>query len=100
MYFITKTQYERENYATFYIFRLKRSCVSVYHQKFREKDKEINCKTITKKRHLEIWISILNVPIAVSDGDPCLPTDARSVKEPPKYYMTDHNLKLKQISIF
>ena len=76
MYFITKTQYESENYAIFYIFRLKRSCVSVYHQKSREKDKEINCKTITKKRHLEIWISILNVPIAVSDGDPCLPTDA------------------------
>ena len=100
MYFITKTQYERENYAIFYIFRLKRSCVSVYHQKFREKDKEINCKTITKKRHLEIWISILNVPIAVSDGDPCLPTDARSVKDPPKYYMTGHNLKLKQIRIF
>ena len=47
---------------------MKRSYVSVYHQKFGEKDEEINCKTITKKRHLEIWILILNVPVAISNG--------------------------------
>ena len=59
----------------FNICRLKRSCVSVYHQKFGEKEKEqdelLDCKTIqdlSKKRHLEIWISILNVPGAISNG--------------------------------
>ena len=69
MYFYHKnTIYEREKYTIFYILRLKRSCVSVCHQKFGEKDEKINCKTITKKRHLEIWISILNVPVAISNG--------------------------------
>ena len=58
----------RKKTIIFYIFRLKRSCVSVYHQKSVEKDEKINCKTITKKRHLEIWISILNVPVAISNG--------------------------------
>ena len=69
MYFYHKnTIYEREKYTTFYILRLKRSCVSVCHQKFGEKDEKINCKTITEKRPLEIWISILNVPVAISNG--------------------------------
>ena len=50
------------------ICRLKRSCVSVYHQKFGEKEKKKemddkhDCKTISKYDtwYLEIWISILN----------------------------------------
>ena len=55
---------------------MKRSCVSVYHQKFGEKEKKKemddkhDCKTISKYGtwYLEIWISILNVPVAISNG--------------------------------
>ena len=58
----------RKKPIIFYICRLKRSCVSVYHQKSVEKDGKINCKTKIKKRPLKIWISILNVPVAISNG--------------------------------